>query len=246
VAPVGEVVARGHGPESWRLDRRVEITVLSQDEGNTNEGRKERTDLIETLKHEGIHDERVLKALRAVPRHELVPQAYRSFAYENRALPIGEGQTISQPYIVALMTQLAHIEAADKVLEIGTGSGYQAAVLSLLAEEVYTIEIIESLGQRAQGDLERLGLSDNIHFKSGDGFAGWPQVAPFDSILVTAAPEEVPAPLVEQLREGGRMIIPVGDDHQELLVLEKKQGELVQQDAIPVRFVPMTGKAQER
>lgn len=247
LAPVGEVMARGYGPESWQLDRRVEITISSRNDSDAtqSEFNQEREALIETLEKEGIHDGRVLDALRTVPRHELVPESYQPFAYENRALPIGEGQTISQPYIVGLMTQLAQVDATDKVLEIGTGSGYQAAVLSLLAGEVYTIEIVESLGQRAERDLKRLGLSDRIHFRIGDGFSGWPEEAPFDAILVTAAPKEVPAPLVAQLREGGRLIVPVGDLHQELRVLEKKQGKLSERDVIPVRFVPMTGKAQE-
>src|SRR5690606_14240253 len=139
LAPGGEVMARGHGHESWQLERRVEITVLSQDKDDDTERKEERRKLIETLKWEGIHDERVLEALRTVPRHEFVPEPYQPFAYENRPLPIGEGQTISQPYIVAIMTQLAQVDPTDKVLEIGTGSGYQTAVLSLLANEVYTI-----------------------------------------------------------------------------------------------------------
>ncbi len=246
--PVGERRARGYGPESWQLDRRVEISVYREDEEapQTAEFKQDREDMIETLEREGISDPRVLEALHTVPRHELVPERLRPVAYENRPLPIGEGQTISQPYIVGLMTQLAHIDETDRVLEIGTGSGYQAAVLSLLAEEVYTIEIVEALGRRAQHDLKRIGLSDNVHFRLGDGFSGWPEMAPFDAILVTAAPEVVPAPLVAQLREGGRMIIPVGDREQELRILEKKDGELTERDVIPVRFVPMTGKAREQ
>lgn len=221
----------------------AEAARSDQDEGKFV---RERRRLVSALGALGISDRRVLKALGAVPRHELVPEAFRHFSYENRPLPIGEEQTISQPYIVALMTQLAKIDRKDKVLEIGTGSGYQAAILSRLCDEVYTIEIVESLGERAKSDLTRLGLSKNIHFRIGDGFAGWPEEAPFDAILVTAAPEEVPAPLEAQLAEGGRLVIPVGDVHQDLRVLEKVDGELVERDMIPVRFVPMTGKAQEK
>lgn len=221
----------------------AEAEPSDQDQGRFLQERKR---LVSALEADGINDRRVLDALGAVPRHELVPEAFRRFSYENRPLPIGEEQTISQPYIVALMTQLAKVGRRDKVLEIGTGSGYQAAVLSLLCDEVYTIEIVESLGERAKRDLTRLGLSQNIHFRIGDGFAGWPEEAPFDAILVTAAPREVPAPLEAQLAEGGRLVIPVGDFHQDLRVLEKVDGKLTQRDMIPVRFVPMTGKAQEQ
>lgn len=207
---------------------------------------KERQQLLDILRSQGITDERVLDAIRTVPRHELVPKGQKPHAYENRPLPIGEGQTISQPYIVGLMTQVAQIQPDDKVLEVGTGSGYQAAILSELAEEVYTIEIVEPLAQRARRDLERLGFADNIHFRIGDGFSGWSKAAPFDAILVTAAPPEVPEPLERQLKMGGRLVIPVGDLYQELRVLEKTDEGVTQQNITPVRFVPMTGKAQER
>jgi len=229
-----EGVAMGQDPAEARQN--------DQDEDRFS---RERKRLVAELEADGIDDLRVLEALGAVPRHELVPEAFRAFSYENRPLPIGEEQTISQPYIVALMTQLAKIDRKDKVLEVGTGSGYQSAVLSQLCDEVYTIEIIESLGERAKRDLTRLGLSKNIHFRIGDGFAGWPEEAPFDAILVTAAPKEVPAPLETQLAEGGRLVIPVGDVYQNLRVLEKVDGKLVELHMIPVRFVPMTGKAQE-
>jgi protein-L-isoaspartate(D-aspartate) O-methyltransferase len=194
-----------------------------------------------------IDDERVLEAMRRVPRHELVPAALRDEAYGDHPLPIGHGQTISQPYIVAFMTQALQPRAEDRVLEVGTGSGYQAAVLAELVREVYTIEIVAPLGERARVDLARLGY-DSVHVRIGDGYAGWPEQAPFDAIIVTCAPDAVPQPLVDQLREGGRMIIPVGDAHrgQELYVLEKRGGEVVRRAILPVRFVPMTGRAQDR
>jgi protein-L-isoaspartate(D-aspartate) O-methyltransferase len=186
--------------------------------------------------------ERTLAVLGQVPRHEFVPDEQKRFAYENRPLPIGSRQTISQPYIVALMTDLAEVTKTDTVLEIGTGSGYQAAVLSQLAGRVYTIEIVEMLGRRAAGTLERLGYN-NVTARVGDGYAGWPDQAPFDAILVTAAPEEVPEPLIEQLAVGGRMVIPVGseNDVQILKVLTKTQdGVVIVSNVIAVRFVPLT------
>lgn len=186
--------------------------------------------------------ERTLAALGQVPRHEFVPEDQKRHAYENRPLPIGADQTISQPYIVALMTDLAQVTKADTVLEIGTGSGYQAAVLAGLAEHVYTIEIVAALGERAAETLTRLGY-DNITARIGDGYAGWPDRAPFDAILVTAAPEEIPQPLIDQLAVGGRMVVPVGAENaaQILRVLTKQeQGELLVEDVIPVRFVPLT------
>lgn len=194
----------------------------------------------------GIKDNRVIEAMRAVPRHEFVPPALRARAYEDRALPIGEEQTISQPYVVAFMTEQLKPKPTDKVLEIGTGSGYQAAVLSKLVKEVYTIEIIESLGKRAAETLKRLGYK-NVFVKIGDGYKGWKEHAPFDGIIVTCAPDHVPPPLVEQLKEGGRMVIPVGEHGmQELYLMEKKGGKLVQTALLPVAFVPMTGEAQKK
>jgi protein-L-isoaspartate(D-aspartate) O-methyltransferase len=186
--------------------------------------------------------ERTLSVLGQVPRHEFVPDDQKSFAYQNRPLPIGAGQTISQPYIVALMTDLAQVTKDDVVLEVGTGSGYQAAVLAELASRVYTIEIVELLGRRAAKTLKRLGYN-NVTVKVGDGYAGWPDHAPFDAILVTAAPEVIPDPLIEQLAVGGRMVVPVGaeDQVQTLQVLTKKeQGLLLVEDVIAVRFVPLT------
>ena len=186
--------------------------------------------------------ERTLAALGEIPRHEFVPDAQKRYAYENRPLSIGAQQTISQPYIVALMTDLAEVTKNDSVLEIGTGSGYQAAVLAELAGHVYTIEIVEMLGRRAAITLERLGYK-NVTARIGDGYAGWPDHAPFDAILVTAAPEEVPQPLIEQLAVGGRMVIPVGAEHdvQILQVLTKKEdGRVTVTNVSAVRFVPLT------
>jgi protein-L-isoaspartate(D-aspartate) O-methyltransferase len=192
------------------------------------------------IRARGVKDERVLGAMERVPRHEFVPAAQRPYAYEDRPLPIGKGQTISQPYIVALMTELLEVEEGDKVLEIGTGSGYQAAILAELTPHVYTIEIITSLAERAEETLRRLGY-ETVQVKAGDGYLGWPEHAPFDGIIVTCAPEEVPEALAEQLREGGRMVIPVGPQwtHQTLYVLRKSEGRLRQKEVIPVRFVPM-------
>ena len=187
-------------------------------------------------------DPAVLAAIREVPRHEFVPPAYRDFAYEDRPLPIGEGQTISQPYIVALMTDLAAVGPESTVLEVGTGSGYQAAVLAEIVEHVYTIEIVAPLGERAAETLARLGY-DNVSVRVGDGYRGWPGAAPFDAIVVTAAPETVPPPLIEQLKVGGRLVIPVGprDGAQSLEVLEKNMdGSVTRQHVLPVRFVPFT------
>ncbi|MBW7895349.1 MAG: protein-L-isoaspartate(D-aspartate) O-methyltransferase [Opitutaceae bacterium] len=191
-----------------------------------------------------IRDQRVLDAMRTVPRHELVPEELRAMAYDDRPLPIGYGQTISQPYIVAFMTEQLRPQPTDRVLEIGTGSGYQAAVLSHLVAEVNTIEIVAPLAERATRDLQRLGCV-NVQVRAGDGYLGWPEAAPFDSIIVTCAPEDVPRPLVEQLKEGGCMIIPVGPSGgaQTLVRLQKIKGKLKRTDVLAVRFVPMTGQA---
>ena len=201
--------------------------------------------VIETRSYTGIDalDERVMQSVAAVPRHEFVPRALREFAYLNRALPIGEGQTISQPYIVALMTHLMGVDEDSVVLEIGAGSGYQAAVLARQVRHVYTIEIIETLGRRAEDTLARLGF-DNVTVKIGDGYIGWEEHAPFDAIIVTAAPEEVPQPLIDQLKPGARMVVPVGPEfgYQTLQVLEKQEnGGIMETDILPVGFVPFTG-----
>jgi len=192
----------------------------------------------------GITNQAVLQAMGSVLRHEFVPEAQRSRAYEDNPLPIGYGQTISQPYVVAFMTEQLDPQPPDRILEIGTGSGYQAAVLASLVEAVYTIEIIEPLAQRAQADLQRLGYT-NVFVRVGDGYQGWPEQAPFDAIIVTCAPEQIPPPLVSQLKEGGRMIIPVGPSFdQNLYLLQKREGKIERQAVMPVRFVPMTGKGQ--
>ncbi len=193
----------------------------------------------------GVKNPRVLDAMRTTPRHEFMPLAERGNAYLDMALPIGEGQTISPPFIVAYMTEQLNPQPGDKVLEIGTGSGYQAAILSPLVKDVYTIEIVKRLGDQAARTLKRLGYK-NIHTRVGDGFQGWPDAAPFDKIIVTCSPEEVPQPLVDQLREGGRMIIPKGERYQQTLYLfEKKNGELKSVALLPTLFVPMTGKAED-
>jgi len=193
-----------------------------------------------------ITNARVLAAMDCVPRHEFVPEQDRRRAYDDGPLPIGYAQTISQPYIVAFMTQQLELQPTDRVLEVGTGSGYQTAVLAELVREVYTIEIVVPLARRAEGDLNRLGYT-NVHVRVGDGYQGWPETAPFDAIIVTCAPESVPQPLVHQLKDGGRMIIPVGHmGNQELVQLRKEGGKLERRAVLPVRFVPMTGEAGRR
>lgn len=192
------------------------------------------------IQDRGIADERVLAAMRKVERHRFVPEKYQTEAYKDYPLPIGENQTISQPYIVGLMTDLLDLDGTEKVLEIGTGSGYQAAVLAELAAEVYTIEIVEPLADQAVVLLRELGYK-NITVRCGDGFAGWPELAPFDAIIVTCAPPKIPQPLIDQLALGGRLVIPVGNIYQELILLERKENELVTTRIAPVRFVPMTG-----
>jgi protein-L-isoaspartate(D-aspartate) O-methyltransferase len=192
----------------------------------------------------GVRDPRVIQAMRDTRRHEFVPLPARGNAYYDMALPIGESQTISPPFIVAYMTEQLLPKPTDTVLEIGTGSGYQAAVLSPLVKDVYTIEIVKPLGERAARTLKRLKYA-NVHAKVGDGYQGWPEHAPFDKIIVTCSPEKVPPKLIEQLREGGRMVVPVGERYQQTLYLfEKKDGELKKISLLPVLFVPMTGKAE--
>lgn len=191
------------------------------------------------LRARGISDSRVLAAMQAVPRHRFVPEAQRRQAYRDRPLPIGHGQTISQPYIVALMSQLIGVRPGQRVLEIGTGSGYQAAVLAEMGAVVYTIEIVAPLGQKAEQTLQSLKY-ENIRVRIGDGYLGWPEAAPFDAIIVTCAPERIPAPLKAQLAEGGRMVIPVGAaNDQQLMLLTKAKGEIRQETVVDVRFVPM-------
>jgi protein-L-isoaspartate(D-aspartate) O-methyltransferase len=192
----------------------------------------------------GIKNRLVLNAMNTVPRHEFVPQSLRQFAYRDEPLPIGYGQTISQPFVVAFMTEQLDPKATDRVLEIGTGSGYQAAVLSRLVAEVYSIEIIEPLAKRAEADLNRLGYL-NVKVLAGDGYKGWPEYAPFNSIIVTCAPDRVPQPLIDQLEDNGRMIIPVGTLWDQKLYLLRKHGTTIEQQAVlPVAFVPMTRKPE--
>lgn len=189
----------------------------------------------------GIEDERVVGAMLKVPRHLFVPEKYRHYAYSDTPVPIGHGQTISQPYIVALMTQELNLRKTDKVLEVGTGSGYQAAILAEIASEVYTIEIIEDLARSAEERLKSLGY-ENIKVKVGDGFEGWPEFAPFDRIIVTCAPKEIPQPLIDQLAEGGIMVIPVGTQGFQYLYKVKKHLGIIEKEKItPVSFVPLTG-----
>jgi protein-L-isoaspartate(D-aspartate) O-methyltransferase len=194
----------------------------------------------------GITDQRVLATMNKVPREEFVPEQLRSASYLDGPVPIGHEQTISQPYIAAFMTEQLRLQPKDRVLEIGTGSGYQAAVLAELVAEVYSIEIVEPLAKTAEATLQRLGYK-NVKIKAGDGYQGWPEHAPFDAIIVTCAPGHVPQPLIDQLKEGGRMIIPVGGfGDQELYLLEKKNGELERRAVLPVRFVPMTGEGSKK
>lgn len=186
----------------------------------------------------GVKDEKVLEAMRNVLRHMFVPEKMKSYAYKDEPLPIGEGQTISQPYIVAYMTEVLQLRGGDRVLEVGTGSGYQAAILAEIVKEVFTVEVVGELSQRAQEVLRNLGY-ENIHFKIGDGTLGWKEHAPYDAIMVTAAPAKVPSALQEQLEIGGRMIIPVGSMFQELVLVRREKKKFKKKKLLPVRFVPL-------
>jgi protein-L-isoaspartate(D-aspartate) O-methyltransferase len=209
-----------------------------------NDFAQQRRNLVDQLRSQGITSSAVLDAMLKVPRHEFVPSAQRHEAYENRPLPIGHDQTISQPFIVGYMTEAASIASGEKVLEIGTGSGYQAAVLAELAKEVYTIEIIPELAEGARTLLRELGYK-NVRVRTGNGYEGWTEHAPFDAIVVTAAPEEVPQALVDQLAFRGKMVIPVGSTFQEMVIITKDESGVVARRTIPVRFVPMTGKPKQ-
>jgi len=202
---------------------------------------EQRIKMVETqIEGRGVTDEQVLEAMLKVPRHLFVPEKYRAYAYADQPLPIGQGQTISQPYIVAFMTEALSLTEDDRVLEIGTGSGYQAAVLAEIAQSVYTIEIVPELAKGAEKHLKSLGYG-NVHVKCGDGYLGWPEEALFDAIIVTCAPEKIPEALVDQLAEGGRIVLPVGAQWgiQKLILAEKKEGQIVRRTLLPVRFVPM-------
>ncbi len=212
---------------------------------SSQEDKRERERMVkDQIERRGVRDKRVLAAMRAVPREFFVDREDREYAFHDGPLSIGNGQTISQPYIVAYMTEMLAIRSADRVLEIGTGSGYQTAVLAELAAEVYTIEIVEELSFRAQRILREIGYS-NIHFRAGDGSLGWPEAAPFDTIMVTAAPDRTPERLVEQLVEGGRMIVPVGRVEQYLELITRRGAAIERRDLIGVRFVPMTGEIRK-
>ncbi|MDJ0747759.1 MAG: protein-L-isoaspartate(D-aspartate) O-methyltransferase [Xenococcaceae cyanobacterium MO_167.B27] len=214
-------------PAQWFLQRPIEW---------------QRSHMVEyQLRARGIKDERVLRAMSQVPRHQFVDSSWRNLAYSDRSLPIGHNQTISQPYIVAYMSEAAKISPSDKVLEIGTGCGYQAAVLGELAQEVYSVEIIPQLAQRARRTLSQLGY-ENIEVKTGDGYQGWTEHAPYDAIIVTAAPKRIPQALIDQLATNGKMVIPVGTWYQEIVVLTKTQEKILEERTIPVRFVPMRRK----
>lgn len=213
-----------------------------------SERRSERHRMVrEGIKERGISDSKVLEAMRHVPRHLFVPQNYQQHAYLNRPLPIGHDQTISQPFIVGYMTEMLELQTGEKVLEIGTGSGYQAAVLSELTPYVYTIEIVEPLGKRARKRFKKLGYN-TIKTKIGDGYKGWPERAPFDAVILTAAPEEIPEPLLQQLKPGGILVAPLGRTGETQFLTKatkSKDGKVHIKRKIPVRFVPMTGEAQE-
>jgi protein-L-isoaspartate(D-aspartate) O-methyltransferase len=190
----------------------------------------------------GIKNQAVLNAMREIPRHEFIPDSYRYDAYGDHPVPIGGGQTISQPYIVAVMTEYLELTGKEKVLEIGTGTGYQATILAKLAKEVYSIEIVKDLHVKAVEVTNKLGVK-NLHLRYGDGYRGWPEAAPFDAIILTAAPDHIPPELFKQLKEGGRMILPVGLEMQELILVTKENGKMVTKMLEYVRFVPMTGEA---
>jgi len=217
---------------------------IATEENSNQEFEKPRRNLIDQLKSQGISSSTVLDAMLKVPRHKFVPSSQRHMAYQNRPLPIGHDQTISQPFIVGYMTEAASIAPGEKVLEIGTGSGYQAAVLAELAKEVYTIEIIPELAEGARSVLRELGYK-NVQVKTGNGYEGWPEHAPFDAIVVTAAPDEVPQALVKQLALKGKMVIPVGSTFQEMVIITRDESGVVERRTIPVRFVPMTGKPKQ-
>jgi protein-L-isoaspartate(D-aspartate) O-methyltransferase len=221
------------------------LACLAASDGGQNEANwdRQRASMVAAqIRARGLGDERVLAAMDRVPRHRFVPEAQRAWAYEDRPLPIGFGQTISQPYIVAYMTAALEPAATDRVLEIGTGSGYQAAVLAELVREVYTIEIVQPLAARATGLLADLGYR-NVRTRHGDGYQGWPEAAPFDKVIVTAAPEAVPQALIDQLAVGGRMVIPVGrsDGDQMMTIITKEATGVLSRTTLPVRFVPMVG-----
>jgi protein-L-isoaspartate(D-aspartate) O-methyltransferase len=211
-------------------------------DGDSNYQKQRARMVADQIAARGVQDPAVLEAMRIVPRHAFIPNKWQNEAYDDHPLPIGYDQTISQPYIVAYMTEALKAQKGHKILEIGTGSGYQAAVLAQMGTRVYSIEIVEPLGTMARKTLKQLGY--DVQIRIGDGYAGWPEEAPFDGIIVTAAPPEIPAPLIDQLKEGGRLVIPVGRYFQDLKIIKKSGGKLVTEATLPVRFVPMTGKIE--
>ena len=228
--------------EDGRLERQTGAASAAAQQ--RDQYRLARQHMVEAhLRSRDIVDPTVLQVMAKVPRHLYVPGRNRSDAYRDHPLPIGKGQTISQPYIVAYMTQALELDSTDRVLEIGTGSGYQAAVLAEIATQVFTIEIIPSLAENARSLLAEIGY-DNVHVRSGDGYFGWPEAAPFDAIIVTAAPPRVPQALVDQLADGAHLVIPVGEQFQELIRITRERDVIRKERMLPVRFVPMTGEAQ--
>lgn len=205
---------------------------------------QQRAQMVQTIRSQGVKNREVLDAMLKVPRHRFVAPTYQHRSYENRPLPIGHGQTISQPFIVGYMTEAAEIAPGEKVLEIGTGSGYQAAILAQLAKQVYTIEIVPELAESSRNLLTALGYQ-NVFVRAGNGYLGWPEEAPFDAIIVTAAPDKVPQVLVDQLAVNGKMIIPVGTGYQEMMIITRTPRGVVERKTIPVLFVPMTGKPKQ-
>ncbi len=226
----------------------VALTALScrpAPEGDEASRGPEREAMVERqIAARGVRDEKTLAAMRRVPRHRFVPPERASQAYADHPLPIGHGQTISQPYIVAFMTEALHLDGDETVLEVGTGSGYQAAVLAEIASRVYSIEIVAPLARESGALLKDLGYT-NVEVRAGDGYQGWPEAAPFDAIIVTAAAPRIPEPLKEQLRDGGRLILPVGDAWQELVVVTRRGDRYEEDRVLPVRFVPMTGEVRQ-
>ena len=236
--------------EATKQEQKIEITEQEKKVGITEQEKDEyafeREKMVSRqIVARGVSDKLVLAAMRKVQRHKFVPENMVRYAYEDRPLPIGEDQTISQPYIVALMTEVLELKGGEKVLEIGTGSGYQAAILAEIVAGVYTIEIVESLARTAEERLKGMGY-ENITVRFGDGYKGWVEHEPFDGVIVTCAPDHIPQPLVDQLKIGGRMVIPVGARFQELVLLTKTETGMVRKNIAPVRFVPMTGEAQQK
>jgi len=221
-----------------------DATTTAQDSPTTNWRARREAMVSRQIEVRGVKDRRVLAAMRRVPRHRFVPAGEQGRAYNDHPLGIGHDQTISQPYIVALMSELAAVGPGDRVLEVGTGSGYQAAVLAAMGVELYSIEIVEALAREARARLTRLGYK--VQVRHGDGYRGWPEAAPFDAIVITAAPPRVPEPLKQQLKPGGRLVVPVGETYQDLVVITRTDKGFERRSVLPVRFVPMTGEAQRR